>query len=72
MVIPEARSHQLARHLLSLGGSELAAAVAQLHPDDLAMAWQAMSPWECGTIWIRYRAGRSGRRADSNILENVR
>jgi hypothetical protein len=66
------RSGQLATRLLSLGSTELAAMLRQLHPDDLAAAWQSMAPWQCSTIWIRYRVARSGRRADSKILENVR
>jgi hypothetical protein len=60
MAIPEARSGQLARHLLSLGGAELAVMLRQLHPDDLAMAWAAMPPWGCGLIWERYRRVRNG------------
>jgi hypothetical protein len=60
MQLPEARSGQLATRLLSLGGSELAAMLRQLHPDDLAAAWQAMPPWACGLIWERYRRVRNG------------
>jgi hypothetical protein len=50
LVIPEARSAQLARHLLSLGPAELAAMLAQMPTDDLAAAWQSMPPWACGLI----------------------
>jgi hypothetical protein len=55
MQLPEGRSASWRDRLLSLGGSELAAMLRQLHPDDLAMAWSALPPWGCGVIWERYR-----------------
>jgi hypothetical protein len=58
MQLPEARSGQLATRLLALNPTELKEWIRQLHPEDLAQAWQALPPWSCRLVWERYRRVR--------------
>jgi hypothetical protein len=62
MKLPESRSHQLAAHILPLGSTELNSMLKQIHPEDLSAAWQSMAPWQCETVWERYRGARSAGR----------
>jgi hypothetical protein len=68
MVIPDARSGQLAARLLELSPSDLSLMLRQLHPDDLRSTWACLSPWQCTLIWERFRRDRS-QIYNSNILE---
>lgn len=68
MLNPDARSAKLADRLLALGATELGAMVAQLHPSDLAAAWQALSPWQCELIWQRYRHNHPSK---SNLSPSI-
>jgi hypothetical protein len=61
MNIPESRSGQLVRRLLSLDPDHLAEMLGTLHPADLAIAWGNMTPNQCTEVWIRYRIGRARR-----------
>ena len=48
----------LSDRALSLHGSDLSYFLGALHPDDLAGLWQNLAPWQCETVWSRFRRAR--------------
>jgi hypothetical protein len=58
MSLTDVESNPLAERQQAISGSSIGQLIHQLHPDDLAAAWQSMSPWACGLIWERYRRVR--------------